>query len=684
MDSFIGYKASGVRRESKFGIRRTSVAAHSLAQIGPGGRMSILHEKPFSESRAQPGFAMNGCMQGNSTTSTCYASSGEEDLRTWLEEEVASQLRKISSKMDSLEAKIDKACREDRLDLSIQGSSLCAGHNCQSGSEQPRHSANSYRISAGSFNCSSASWSEDKAEFDLRESSNQVEEVHKGAATIRWQEHVEDDAGGCSRISRESRTSARLKKLTRTCTGLSLSSLPSAVAGQNLFRKKYSSRANTLMHRKVGIFLKNFLEDPESGRGALIYSYAMPNFIILSVVFTLYQSLDSPVISGPGAAVTEILIDLIFMIETFIRGLVSPDWVEFCTNTYNLFDIIGSIPLALRTYLWFAVGLRLPKKEDGGELAFVRSFLLLVVPTLRLLKTLRWFEKFHLVACAFEGCLEALPILLWPLVLITLVFSSLIYSVEPEDNISSLPRAMWLTVVTMTTVGYGDVTPNSPAGSFIVGILVICSVLYMAMPLGIIGQAFTEIWQERDRILLMKRTRDRLMCWGYSPQDVPEIFKMFDKDGDGKLSYREFHKLIKRMGVGLKEHRILQLFEAFDEDATGEVDYEEFVHNLFPYRNLLDFIGENNNRKTAPGRAQSEMENLDSTASSEIPTSLSPVSESSRPNGNLSRAGDKDNENDLTPSLDHAAVLPGSPPPDISEGSEHSDDGSERKAASIY
>jgi len=534
---------SGVRRESKLHHHKhyqTHAVAQSVAQnAGAGGRISarrathggLLHEMPFDEQKSKERHSLKGGVQ---TPSSVYSSMGEEDisLRTWLEEEVASHLRTISSKMETFEAKIDRLSqkvtygRVDPPDAAMQqGSCPSGGQSHRTRSEQQARYSNR---SSGSFSAiAMASCSEEvrrEAEYALATSSTSrpkrgstesgealySEKGSEQQGRIRWKSITSDDEGGHRRISRFSEASAHWRMLRKSYTGISLGSAVSAVSGYGaFFRHRYSKhgRFGKFMNGKIGIHLKNFLEDSESSTAAHIYSIAMPIFITLSVVFTILQSLDPPVVSGVIAVVTELSIDLIFLIEAFVRCLVSPDRWEFCTNTYNMFDIIGIVPLVMRICLWVIVGLRLPEEEDGGWLVFLRSFLLLIVPTMRLLKTLRWFEKFHLVVCAFEACLEALPILLWPLVLITLVFSSLIYSVEPEDNITSLPKAMWLTVVTMTTVGYGDVTPNTSAGSIIVGILVICSVLYMAMPLGIIGHAFTEIWQERDRILLMKRTR---------------------------------------------------------------------------------------------------------------------------------------------------------------------------------
>ena len=63
----------------------------------------------------------------------------------------------------------------------------------------------------------------------------------------------------------------------------------------------------------------------------------------------------------------------------------------------------------------------------------------------------------------------------------------------------------------MTTVGYGQTVPKSSAGFVVAIVLLICGVLYMAMPLGMLGAAFTEVWGDRDRVLLMRGTRHRLL-----------------------------------------------------------------------------------------------------------------------------------------------------------------------------
>merc|ERR1711966_72113 len=120
--------------------------------------------------------------------------------------------------------------------------------------------------------------------------------------------------------------------------------------------------------------------------------------------------------------------------------------------------------------------------------------------------TLRYMQNVNLLSHAFFLLREALPSMLFIMIVLMWLFSSLLVVFEPTDNIRSLPHAMWMVVVTMTTVGYGDAFPVTTEGYIICSLLAVTSLLYMAVPLGIIGNIFTKVWDDRDRILLMKKT----------------------------------------------------------------------------------------------------------------------------------------------------------------------------------
>lgn len=320
-----------------------------------------------------------------------------------------------------------------------------------------------------------------------------------------------------------------------------------------------------------------FLEDSESSVAARYFASFMTPFTILSVTGSLLIQMFAPqALQSIHAAVIEMAFDFVFLFEITARFVVSPNRNLFWRSPFNALDMMAVTPLVLRVW----VGFVLPPEGAGHDLA--RYVLLCLVPTLRLFKTLRRFKKFTLLMCAFRNAFEALPVLLFTMAAICMVFSALILAVEPRDNVADLPRALWLTIVTMTTVGFGDMVPKSRAGIIVSTLLMVVSLLYMAMPIGIIGHSFTVAWKDRRYILLVERTRELLQQWSYTPHDIPVLFATFDLDQDGFLDFVEFRKMFLKMGIGFKETDLIDLFEYFDNDGSGGIDDSEFVRRVFP------------------------------------------------------------------------------------------------------
>lgn len=315
----------------------------------------------------------------------------------------------------------------------------------------------------------------------------------------------------------------------------------------------------------------HLLEHPESSRQARIYGEATSVTIVGSVALTLLQDAE-PSIQGVITWVCETFFDGVFTLDIVLRFIVTPNRWGFMFKAYNIIDLLAGPPfLALRLF-------------SGPQADSVpRAILLYVVPVLRLLKLVRRFEKFHLLLSAFRMAVEALPVLLYTLAIQVLIFSALIFYVEPRENIASLPDAMWLTIVSLTTVGFGDSFPQSSAGRIIVSALVICGILYMAIPIGIVGNAFSKVWEDRDRLLLVQRTRDRMVQGGYTARDIPALFNLFDSGRRGYLTLSDFRDMIYEMRLGIDDERTVQLFKSLDRDGDAGISDKEFLLMLFPH-----------------------------------------------------------------------------------------------------
>lgn len=272
-------------------------------------------------------------------------------------------------------------------------------------------------------------------------------------------------------------------------------------------------------------------------------------------------------------AILELIFDCSFALEFALRVLSCPSWSSFFFRASSWIDLLSSVSLILRIIFM------LDEQDHTSSIGLV---LFCIVPSVRLAKLARHFEILYLLSEAFGSVLTALPVLLYVLAMITLFFSAILYIIEPRDNLNSLPHAVWMTIVTISTVGYGDVTPKSSWGYVTVAVLVSISALFVAIPVGIVGNAFWESWQSRDRVLLTWKTRVALRKWGYTAEDIKVLFIIVDSDGNGVLDMNEFSELIEQMKLGLSGARCVSLFSMFDKDNSGTVSHTEFIRVMYP------------------------------------------------------------------------------------------------------
>lgn len=129
----------------------------------------------------------------------------------------------------------------------------------------------------------------------------------------------------------------------------------------------------------------------------------------------------------------------------------------------------------------------------GFDLRFVRVFR--VVRILRLAKVGRYYSSLTLIRDTVRARKEELVLSFVILLTLLLVSASGIYYCENEaqpEAFASIPRSLWWSVVTLTTVGYGDVFPVTGAGRFFASIVAILGIGMFALPTGILGAGFVE------------------------------------------------------------------------------------------------------------------------------------------------------------------------------------------------
>ncbi len=190
--------------------------------------------------------------------------------------------------------------------------------------------------------------------------------------------------------------------------------------------------------------------------------------------------------------VAEWAFTIAFTIEYILRLISVRKPLRYARSFYGVVDVLSIIP----TYL---------------ALIFVDAKYFLVI---RILRVLRIFRIFKLVSFMGEADLmmEALKnsqrkigVFLFTVVLIVVIFGSLMYVIEGAENgFNSIPQSVYWAIVTLTTVGYGDIAPGTPIGQFLASTIMILGYGLIAVPTGIYGAEVMRV--------SMKENESRRVC----------------------------------------------------------------------------------------------------------------------------------------------------------------------------
>ncbi len=202
--------------------------------------------------------------------------------------------------------------------------------------------------------------------------------------------------------------------------------------------------------------------------------------IMLSVIIVMLDSVAS-LRAQYGALfyILEWIFTILFTIEYVLRLSCIGRPLLYARSFYGVIDLMSILP----TYISIFV--------PSGKY-------LLVVRVLRLLRVFRVFklvqyvgESTHLQQALWASRRKILVFLL-TVVLMMVISGSVMYIVEgPENGFTSIPRSIYWAIVTMTTVGYGDISPQSTIGQAIASLMMICAYGIIAVPTGIVTSELT-------------------------------------------------------------------------------------------------------------------------------------------------------------------------------------------------
>ncbi|XP_012606453.2 voltage-gated potassium channel KCNC2 isoform X3 [Microcebus murinus] len=271
-----------------------------------------------------------------------------------------------------------------------------------------------------------------------------------------------------------------------------------------------SGRWRRLQPRMWALF-----EDPYSSRAARFIAFASLFFILVSITtfcletheaFNIVKNKTEPVVNGTSVLQYEIETDpaltyvegvcvVWFTFEFLVRIVFSPNKLEFIKNLLNIIDFVAILPFYLE------VGLSgLSSKAAKDVLGFLR--VVRFVRILRIFKLTRHFVGLRVLGHTLRASTNEFLLLIIFLALGVLIFATMIYYAErvgaqPNDPSASehtqfknIPIGFWWAVVTMTTLGYGDMYPQTWSGMLVGALCALAGVLTIAMPVPVIVNNF--------------------------------------------------------------------------------------------------------------------------------------------------------------------------------------------------
>lgn len=166
---------------------------------------------------------------------------------------------------------------------------------------------------------------------------------------------------------------------------------------------------------------------------------------------------------------------LLFTLEYILRIWLTSKTLKYITSFYGIVDLLAILPVYLSFFIL-----------NTQLLSVIRALRLLRV--IRILKLGRYLSEADFLRESLKASAAKIQIFLFSVLTIVLIMGTLMFVVEgPENGYTSIPVGMYWAIVTLTTVGFGDITPQTPVGQLLASLIMLMGYAIIAVPTGIVS-----------------------------------------------------------------------------------------------------------------------------------------------------------------------------------------------------
>ncbi|MFI2742825.1 ion transporter [Zhouia sp. PK063] len=204
-------------------------------------------------------------------------------------------------------------------------------------------------------------------------------------------------------------------------------------------------------------------------------------FIILSILVVMLESVKKIDAQYHQYLLAfEWIITILFSTEYILRIVTINKPFKYIFSFYGLIDLLSTLPMYLS---FFFVGSHL--------LIAVRSLRLLRV--FRILKLVQFIGEANQLKDALKASRTKISVFIFAVLILSVILGTLMYMIEGDENgFTSIPTSIYWTIVTLTTVGYGDIAPQTSLGQIIATVIMILGYGIIAVPTGIVSVEFAK------------------------------------------------------------------------------------------------------------------------------------------------------------------------------------------------